>query len=662
MAPPSAVSPSDSPSSDPWAMAIDRAASDAAAAVTSETSASDIPTCNSACTSDGGGDAGSSDCTCSSGSTRTSLLASAQQRGRRLAGRLSVRVFAAQGDLEEALRIFDVSRGGSSCSLHNPGVRFISKAAGMVQGPELSQRSRKVARGDTTKRPQRPPMATASSNEGPSAVAPVAAEIAQIAERCWDSWQRKHKSLTASEALYAALLADSRRAATFMAEIAAVQGMLKAEVDTGAIQSEAAEGDVVREKTVEPAPKIPTSVSLSAEDKQESPRLLATTCSDDGGAACVGKADAAPPVALAAGGTDSASASAEAWAETAAAEILDGLPSGGISKDRRKAALVNCCAELVRQNAEAISGFYERSKNYPCGSAAPATGYLRIARTPKEIALVREAFNARVEEERREAFTQALELVLAASLPALEDSLNRRLEFWEGEIEENWTAWTRESSTFHDACDEGADQWAVLQACVEDFLDWIWHESRIQPPQEAAPIVYLLPLLDIEVFQQRRYWEMIHDGLVGVVVAVAKMGAWADFHNLRGDGLMLQQKKNLMLSALEVLDTCFDKRFGGSAQAANRLANSKSWCRVTATSAAGHTAGNATGTCDEENLASSGDTGGADGDGKDGGDGKSCWWAISNWPKFERPPDPASLMRVRARKYVFKNVSSSAAP
>ena len=64
------------------------------------------------------------------------------------------------------------------------------------------------------------------------------------------------------------------------------------------------------------------------------------------------------------------------------------------------------------------------------------------------------------------ALAQASEIILAPDLQTLSNTLARRVEFWEGEIEDNWTMWTSQSVSFHEACEGVAETWSALHETV----------------------------------------------------------------------------------------------------------------------------------------------------------------------------------------------------
>jgi len=259
----------------------------------------------------------------------------------------------------------------------------------------------------------------------------------------------------------------------------------------------------------------------------------------------------------------------------------DSAPSSSTSypctrASRREQALSSCCTAMEEQRNEAISAFKERAKNYPCGWASPVTRLFRIARSTTEVQEVLNSFAERVAEETKEAMTQAMEIVVVPGLGALADSLDRRLQFWENEIEENWSTWTRQSTIFHDACNNTAESWSELQVRVQSVVASL-AEGHVAPPQDTPPVVYLMPLLDMEAMQQERVWDDLHDVLVEVASTVALLGAWTDYHNLRGDGQVVQEARELFAAVLEALDVSFQENFPGSAAVRQALCLRPEW-------------------------------------------------------------------------------------
>ncbi|CAE8581794.1 unnamed protein product [Polarella glacialis] len=246
----------------------------------------------------------------------------------------------------------------------------------------------------------------------------------------------------------------------------------------------------------------------------------------------------------------------------------------------RQETLRTCSASIESQAAEAVSGFRERAKAYPCGWQSPLTGLLRISRSSEELDSILSSFEEQVFEERKELLTQVLELVLAPDLRTLTASLSRRVAFWEAEIEDNWSQWSDQSGNFHDACDAAAECWIRLQADAKQLIAWAEDMARSDPLVDAAPIVYLVPVLDPDVVRQHRKWEELHDSLVDIASVLSLLGAWASFHNLKGDGLILDEAKDLLLSILSCLDTSFGPRFQGSEAIRTSLASNSFWSLV----------------------------------------------------------------------------------
>merc|ERR1712136_294483 len=75
-------------------------------------------------------------------------------------------------------------------------------------------------------------------------------------------------------------------------------------------------------------------------------------------------------------------------------------------------------------------------------------------------------------------------------------------------------------------------------------------------------------------------WEQVHQVLATAAEVLALLGAWTDYHNLRGDGLALTQAADLFRDILGVLE----KRFDGTRVVRKRLERNSSW-RVVAPAA-----------------------------------------------------------------------------
>eukprot|EP00435_Cladocopium_sp_Y103_P001390 s2644_g1.t1 len=141
----------------------------------------------------------------------------------------------------------------------------------------------------------------------------------------------------------------------------------------------------------------------------------------------------------------------------------DAAQSSGPCQVSGTAALERCQAQIRAQAAEAIQAFKDRAKDYPCGSPHPQTGLLRIARTEEDLRSICEAFSASVLEQETELLTQVEELAVTTELRTLTSSLSRRVAFWEGQIEENWSQWSFQSGRFHEAQTGAVECWEQLR-------------------------------------------------------------------------------------------------------------------------------------------------------------------------------------------------------
>mmetsp|Transcript_32360 Transcript_32360/g.72705 ORF Transcript_32360/g.72705 Transcript_32360/m.72705 type:complete len:474 (-) Transcript_32360:17-1438(-) len=238
-----------------------------------------------------------------------------------------------------------------------------------------------------------------------------------------------------------------------------------------------------------------------------------------------------------------------------------------VSPSTSQAALDQCRTAIEQQAEEAIKSFTERSKDYPCGWPHPRTGLLRIARTPAEVALILEAFKTAVLEQKQELLTQADELVLAPDLRTLTSALARRVAFWEDQIEESWLQWSTQSSCFHEAQTGAAETWDRLRSQTYRLLTALHDYLSDACRGSSTEQVYQDP------FDQE-----LHDTFAEVATMLALLGGWAHFHNLRGDGHVLTDVRELFLSILACLDTHFVQLgYEGSRSVYQQLAAESSW-------------------------------------------------------------------------------------
>eukprot|EP00913_Durusdinium_trenchii_P031266 g29273.t1 len=181
----------------------------------------------------------------------------------------------------------------------------------------------------------------------------------------------------------------------------------------------------------------------------------------------------------------------------------------------RAEALQKCQAQIQTQAKDAIDAFKERAKDYPCGWPHPKTDLLRIARTPEDLQSICEGFEASVLEQEKELLAQVEELLVA----------DPRMAFWEGQIEENWSQWSNQSSRFHEAQAGAVECWEQLRGKAYIML----------AQQEASP-------------QSREaQTEAVHKVFVEVACGLALLGAWASFHHLRAIEELLWENQSWRL-------------------------------------------------------------------------------------------------------------------
>ena len=196
-------------------------------------------------------------------------------------------------------------------------------------------------------------------------------------------------------------------------------------------------------------------------------------------------------------------------------------------------ALERCQKQIRSQAAEAIQAFKERSKDYPCGCPHPRTGLLRIARTEEDLHSICEAFAVSVVEQENELLAQVEELSVVSAEPrTLISSLSRRVAFWEGQIEENWSQWSLQSGRFHEAQTGAVECWEKLRSKASGML------AQAESLGEAQS-------------------DALYKVLVEVARTLSLLGAWASFHNLRGDGHVLMDVRDLFHSILRCFQTHF---------------------------------------------------------------------------------------------------------
>ena len=188
-------------------------------------------------------------------------------------------------------------------------------------------------------------------------------------------------------------------------------------------------------------------------------------------------------------------------------DALAGTDSSGSSADRASAH-DGLRALIVAKAQEAIAGYKERTNNYHCGHTCKLTGFLRISRSPGDMDDTLRLFEGRVGAETEEALDQAQEVIVAPDLKILSETLSRRVEFWESEVEKSWVCWTAHSSEFHEACEAIAEDWREFHAQMLEVV------ARVQkaptPSNSTSTIMFIMPALNMQEVQAQKRWEEMH--------------------------------------------------------------------------------------------------------------------------------------------------------
>jgi len=156
-----------------------------------------------------------------------------------------------------------------------------------------------------------------------------------------------------------------------------------------------------------------------------------------------------------------------------AAPRLPGDCEGGAEdaeEDWRRDALERCLLEIDAQQHAAMEALRERAESYSTGVLGSSGFIDRLAvkdgereRAAERLThLVRDTFGEVAAEARCLLGLAGEAAGLRRSLPALQ----RRLAFWQGQMQETWDAWETATATMHDSGQEAISAWLQLAKAV----------------------------------------------------------------------------------------------------------------------------------------------------------------------------------------------------
>eukprot|EP00931_Biecheleriopsis_adriatica_P043537 TRINITY_DN24892_c0_g1_i1.p1 TRINITY_DN24892_c0_g1~~TRINITY_DN24892_c0_g1_i1.p1 ORF type:complete len:573 (+),score=141.77 TRINITY_DN24892_c0_g1_i1:35-1720(+) len=170
-----------------------------------------------------------------------------------------------------------------------------------------------------------------------------------------------------------------------------------------------------------------------------------------------------------------------------------------------------CLIELVAQQEAAVSALEERASHYALGvQEAGRSGRLkRYATSETERQSALGVYRQLAVEVFQEACAEVRAVmgvpISKEGLQRLGDTLDRRLAFWDGELEETWSGWHEATSRMHDAGLETLRAWRevaeVLEAACQYFeqLQDGGEEVVAQPELQSALVTFAARSLEVEL-------------------------------------------------------------------------------------------------------------------------------------------------------------------
>jgi len=143
---------------------------------------------------------------------------------------------------------------------------------------------------------------------------------------------------------------------------------------------------------------------------------------------------------------------------------------------KRRSLCEHSLAEILKQSQTVVSSFEERASHYAIGERGASGRLERLAASEEERQRALERFRSFVQETQAEMMIEVQEILKVAPGPSgLEDLfavLSRRRAFWNGQLEETWSAWQEATMTMHQSGEEVVETWGGLAILASNPNCW----------------------------------------------------------------------------------------------------------------------------------------------------------------------------------------------
>lgn len=183
------------------------------------------------------------------------------------------------------------------------------------------------------------------------------------------------------------------------------------------------------------------------------------------------------------------------------------VPSSSEEAALRRLAFDGCLLELAEQRAAAVAALAERASCYALCAPASATGRVeRLAATAEERQAAVEALQRLANNTFDELCSEAREILRVepgeAALQRLRHGLERRQEFWHGQMEDTWTAWQQATERMHQEGEKVLTAWSEFSFTTEQVVAcWLLDPQGLQLPLLQAIASVTASMLEAELLQ-----------------------------------------------------------------------------------------------------------------------------------------------------------------
>lgn len=229
--------------------------------------------------------------------------------------------------------------------------------------------------------------------------------------------------------------------------------------------------------------------------------------------------------------------------------------SNGASKfSTGKEAMEACLAELEAQRSQAVASLEERATHYALGGQVASTSgsMKRLAASDAERRCAMQRYRELASDVVEEAQAEVRAFMLGPAGSETSDcdvwreqlgaALERRLAFWNGELEETWEAWREATARMHDAGHDAICAWREVAGILEIACKHFEGRQEkgciamLQPELESALVTFAACSLEVELIN-----------------SLGLSGLSSSQEELHFDRFSLDMRLEVLVSVLELL-------------------------------------------------------------------------------------------------------------